>query len=83
MAATIEKIEHDLLKLSKQERAFLADRLLSSLDGDVLNDIDVAWELYSKVVFGSRGLSGATAYCRKSQYNRILPFVLPLLSASD
>lgn len=45
MAATIEKIEHDLLKLPRQERAFLADRLLSSLDGEVLNEIDAAWVL--------------------------------------
>lgn len=43
MATVIEKIEHDLLRLSKQERAFLADRLLSSLDGEVLSDIDAAW----------------------------------------
>ena len=27
----------------EQERAFLADRLLSSLDGDISNDIDSAW----------------------------------------
>lgn len=26
-----------------QERAFLADRLLSSLDGEVLSDVDAAW----------------------------------------
>ena len=45
MATTIEKIEQDLLKLPKQERAFLADRLLSSLDGEVLNEIDAAWVL--------------------------------------
>ena len=45
MMTTIEKIEHDLLKLPKQERAFLADRLLSSLDGEVLNEIDAAWVL--------------------------------------
>ena len=43
MAALLEKIEHDVLRLSRQERAFLADRLLSSLDGDELNDIDAAW----------------------------------------
>lgn len=43
MATTIEQIEHDLLKLPKQERAFLADRLLSSLDGEVLSEIDAAW----------------------------------------
>ena len=45
MATTIEKIEQDLLKLPKQERAFLADRLLSSLDEEVLNEIDAAWVL--------------------------------------
>jgi putative addiction module component (TIGR02574 family) len=45
MATTIEQIEHDLLKLPKQERAFLADRLLSSLDGEVLNEVDAAWVL--------------------------------------
>ena len=43
MATKIEDLEHDLLKLSKQERAFLADRLLSSLDGEVLSEIDTAW----------------------------------------
>ena len=43
MTTTIEQLEHDLLKLPKQERAFLADRLLSSLDGEVLNEIDAAW----------------------------------------
>lgn len=43
MAALLEKIEHDALRLSRQERAFLADRLLSSLDGQELNDIDAAW----------------------------------------
>ena len=43
MATLLEKIEHDALGLSTQERAFLADRLLSSLDGKELNDIDAAW----------------------------------------
>jgi putative addiction module component (TIGR02574 family) len=43
MAALLEKIEHDALRLSRQERAFLADRLLSSLDGQELNDMDAAW----------------------------------------
>jgi len=43
MTALLEKIEHDALSLSIQERAFLADRLLSSLDEQVLNDIDTAW----------------------------------------
>jgi len=37
------KIEHEALKLSVQERAFLADRLLSSLDEDTFTDMDAAW----------------------------------------
>ena len=43
MALSIEKIESDLLKLPRQERAFLADRLLGSLDAEVFNDIEEAW----------------------------------------
>ncbi|MDL1969316.1 MAG: addiction module protein [Deltaproteobacteria bacterium] len=43
MSAKLEKLEHEALNLSRQQRAFLADRLLSSLDGDVLNDVDTAW----------------------------------------
>jgi len=43
MDAKLEKLEHEALRLSRQQRAFLADRLLSSLDGDVLNDVDTAW----------------------------------------
>jgi len=43
MSAKLEKLEHEALSLSRQQRAFLADRLLSSLDGDVLNDVDTAW----------------------------------------
>ena len=43
MAATIKQLEQALLKLSKQERAFLADRLLSSLDGEVLSEVDAVW----------------------------------------
>jgi putative addiction module component (TIGR02574 family) len=43
MSAILEKIEHEIMRLSRQERAFLADRLLSSLDGDALTDIDAAW----------------------------------------
>lgn len=39
----LEKIENEALSLSNQERAFLADRLLSSLGEDVLSDIDNAW----------------------------------------
>ncbi len=43
MSDILEKIEHDALCLSRQERAFLADRLLSSLDGDALTEMDEAW----------------------------------------
>ena len=42
MSDILEKIEHDALCLSRQERAFLADRLLSSLDGDALTEMDEA-----------------------------------------
>ncbi len=48
MSAKLEKLEHEVLSLSRQQRAFLADRLLSSLDGDVLNDIDTAWIVEAK-----------------------------------
>jgi len=43
MSNLLKKIEHEALMLSVQERAFLADRLLSSLDEDTLTDIDAAW----------------------------------------
>ena len=43
MYVKLEKLEQEALSLSRQQRAFLADRLLSSLDGDVLNDVDIAW----------------------------------------
>ena len=43
MVTLLEKIEHDALRLYSQKRAFWADRLLSSLDGEELNDIDAAW----------------------------------------
>ncbi len=43
MSDLLEKLEDEALRLSRQERAFLADRLLSSLDGEVMTDIDAAW----------------------------------------
>jgi len=43
MSELLKKIETEVLSLSHQERAFLADRLLSSLGEDVLTDIDAAW----------------------------------------
>ena len=43
MPAVLEKVEHDALSLSQDERAFLADRLLNSLSGEALSDVDAAW----------------------------------------
>jgi putative addiction module component (TIGR02574 family) len=43
MSNLLEKIQNDALSLSVQERAFLADRLLSSLGDDVLTEVDAAW----------------------------------------
>ncbi len=43
MSELLKKIENDISRLSVQERAFLADRLLSSLYDNSLNDIDEAW----------------------------------------
>ena len=44
MSNVLEKLELDALRLTRQERAFLADRLLSSLDGDAgATDVDRAW----------------------------------------
>jgi putative addiction module component (TIGR02574 family) len=42
-SSLLKKIEQEALSLSRQERAFLADRLLSSLDGDALTEVDAAW----------------------------------------
>jgi len=43
MTAMLERVEEEALKLPKEERAFLADRLLSSLGGETLSDVDAAW----------------------------------------
>ena len=43
MTAALEKVEIEVLNLSREERAFLADRLLSSLGGEALSDVDTAW----------------------------------------
>lgn len=43
MPLQLERIETEALALSAQERAFLADRLLGSLTGDVLSEVDKAW----------------------------------------
>ncbi|HCS91630.1 MAG: addiction module protein [Thiohalocapsa sp. PB-PSB1] len=43
MTPSLEKIEREVLDLPETERAFLADRLLSSLDGEILGEVDAAW----------------------------------------
>jgi len=43
MTAILEKVEREALGLPREERAFLADRLLSSLDGEALGDVEAAW----------------------------------------
>ncbi len=43
MTATLETIERAALNLPEAQRAFLADRLLSSLEGDGLDELDAAW----------------------------------------
>ncbi len=43
MTAILEMLEQEALNLPQEERALLADRLLSSLGGEVLSDIDAAW----------------------------------------
>ncbi len=43
MPAILEKVEMEALNLPREERAFLADRLLSSLGGEALSDVDATW----------------------------------------
>jgi len=43
MSPLLEKLEQDALGLPEEDRALLADRLLSSLGDDVLTDVDKAW----------------------------------------
>lgn len=43
MTAVLERVEREALGLPDAERAFLADRLLSSLGSEALSDIDAAW----------------------------------------
>jgi len=43
MSELLKKIERDALSLPPRERALLADKLLSSLDGPVPDDIEIAW----------------------------------------
>ena len=43
MTATLETVEKDALGLPTEARAFLADRLLSSLGDDIMTEFDAAW----------------------------------------
>ena len=43
MQTLLEKMEQEIQKLSNQERAYLADRLLSSLEQEAFTDVDKAW----------------------------------------
>ena len=43
MLTVLDRVEHEALNLPDSERAFLADRLLGSLCGDALSDVDAAW----------------------------------------
>ena len=43
MVTILEKVEREALNLSRDERAFLADRLLSSLGEETLSDVDALW----------------------------------------
>nr|VFJ78892.1 MAG: putative addiction module component, TIGR02574 family [Candidatus Kentron sp. FW] len=43
MSVVLEKLEQDVLNLPRQERAFLANRLLSSLDDEISDDVEAAW----------------------------------------
>ena len=41
--AILDKVEKEALGLSREERAFLADRLLRSLGDEALGEVDAAW----------------------------------------
>jgi len=43
MTAILERVEQEALMLPREERAFLADRLLSSLDGIAFSESELAW----------------------------------------
>jgi putative addiction module component (TIGR02574 family) len=70
MSNLLKKIQHDALNLTRQERAFLADRLLSSLGEDTLTDIDEAWiqeaeRRYQEYMEGKRpGISARDVFAK-------------------
>lgn len=43
MVTLLKEVKINALSLSPEQRAFLADRLLSLLRGVVLSDVDAAW----------------------------------------
>ncbi len=43
MTAILDAIEREALGLPVEARAFLADRLLSSLGGEIMTEVDAAW----------------------------------------
>jgi putative addiction module component (TIGR02574 family) len=43
MTAILETLEREALELPAEARAFLADRLLSSLNGEIMTEVDAAW----------------------------------------
>ncbi len=73
MAPQLEKIEVAALALPPQERAFLADRLLGSLNGTILSEVDEAWILeaefrYSEYKKGHRrGIDAADVLAEADQ----------------
>ena len=73
MTSLLEKLQIETNKLSSQERAFLADRLLSSLDGEEFSAIDSAWiteaeSRYKEYKEGKRpGINAAEVFNDASQ----------------
>ncbi len=45
MTETAEKLKIELSQLSAQERAEIAHFLIQSLDGEVENDVEAAWDM--------------------------------------
>ncbi len=76
MTALLEKVEMEVLNLPREERAFLADRLLSSLGDEALSDVDTAWvaeaeHRYAEYKSGTRQLpsrrSGSSNHAQRSE----------------
>ena len=59
MTTILETVEREALELPAEARAFLADRLLSSLGGEIMTEVDAAWvaeaeRRYSEFKTGTR-----------------------------